>query len=93
MNTLKELTQNALDVQSAINLSGVIHSFSRDITALRELMEVDGGIVSTTMINQHPICILYSTQIAFLTGTSGVGCENTELYRKAYEWAQEVVKK
>lgn len=70
--TIKELAQDALDVQSACNLSGVIHAFSRTITKLRELLPG----VGTDAINTHPICILWSDKIAALTGTQTIGHDN-----------------
>jgi len=49
--TLAELAKEALDVQDACNLSGVVHAWSRAITRLREVT----GALSTTVINEHPI--------------------------------------
>lgn len=63
--TLKQLAQEALDVQDACNLSGVVHSFSRAITDLRENLP-DAG---TSEINNHPICRLWADKIAHLTHT------------------------
>lgn len=67
--TIQQLAQNVLDAQSACNLSGIIHSFSRDITRLRTLMQ-EGELkntFSTDKLNRHPICLLYSSKIASLT--------------------------
>jgi len=92
---MKQLAQNALDVQSASNLSGIIHSFSSDISDLRSLLtqaaKSQEEAPGTDDINSHPVCVLYSAQISFLTKTSPVGCEDVELYRKAYEWAKKQV--
>lgn len=86
MKSLKELAQSALDVQSACNLSGVVHSFSRDITDLREhLTKEMGDNFSTTALNEHPICFLYSVQIAHLTKTN-VMSDDFDAYSKAYDW-------
>lgn len=84
MKTLKELAQRALDVQSAVNLSGVVHSFSQDITDLRKILETQEGF-STTMLNEHPICFLYAVQIAFLTRTNDL-CDDSGKYSRAYDW-------
>jgi hypothetical protein len=65
--------QDALDVQSACNLSGVVHSFSRVISKLREEVNKLGpecepsSPKGTDWVNSHPICRLYAEQIAFLT--------------------------
>lgn len=94
MKTMKELAQEAIDCQNASNLSGLVHAFSRSITDLRAHLEKEfGDKFSTNMVNEHPISVMFSTQIAFLTRTSGSGCENANLYRKAYEWCLAEVSK
>jgi hypothetical protein len=62
--SMKELAQEALDVQNACNLSGVVHGFSRAISRLRELLPNAG----TDEINSHPICVAWADKIASLTG-------------------------
>lgn len=59
--TVDELLKEALDVQDACNLSGVVHSFSRAMTELRE-----NGINSTQELNTHHVCVLYANKIAQL---------------------------
>lgn len=80
MRTLKELAKEAVEVQDALNLSGVIHAFSRAITELRENLSAAGS-VSTDDINHHPICILWSSKIASLTDSEGDG-----KFSWAYNW-------
>lgn len=63
--TIKQLAQDAIDVQSACNLSGVVHAFSRLITELRGLLEKDPGF-STESLNQHPIVQAYADKLASL---------------------------
>ncbi len=72
-----QLISSALQVQLACNLSGVVHSFSRDISKLRELFPQKG----TDWYNHHPICVLYSSKIGSLTGS-----ESTRFFREAYDW-------
>ena len=55
---------DAMLVQDACNLSGVVHSFSRVMSRIRADCD------STQESNRHPIAILYSDKIASLTGTS-----------------------
>lgn len=86
MRTMKDLAQRALDVQAACNLSGVVISFADDIRDLRKILQAE-GTCSTDTVNTHPMCVLYSTQIAFLSGTSATGCERSEEWSKAYNWA------
>lgn len=83
MKTLAQLAQDALDVQCACNLSGVVHGFSRAITELRELLPKAG----TDEINQHPISILWSSKIASLTGS-----DNSAVFAQAYVCVQKYVK-
>ena len=57
--------EDALMVQSACNLSGVVHSFSEILSRLvKEAQEQGKG---TAWINTHPICILFAEQIKHLT--------------------------
>lgn len=77
MRTLKELAKEALDVQDACNLSGVVHAFSRAMTDLGQHVQ------GTEARNRHPVAILYASKIASLTG-----CEDSAPYWDAYNWAQ-----
>jgi hypothetical protein len=61
--TLRDLALEALAVQDACNLSGVVHSWSRSISRLREL-----GVSNTIDINHHPINKLWASKVCHLTG-------------------------
>lgn len=74
--------KEALSVQDACNLSGVVHSFSKILPAIWE--SCDG----TDEVNRHPICRLFAEQIMFLTG-GGMGDSDT--YRDAYNRCMDVV--
>ena len=69
MKSLQEMAREALEVQNACNLSGVVHSFSRTMTDLREALQ--GPNFSTEMLNTHPITVMFSDKIASLTGSEG----------------------
>lgn len=56
--------QDALAVQSACNLSGVVHDFSSIMTRLWEEAREKGK--GTDWVNHHPICILFAEQVMFL---------------------------
>ena len=56
--------QFALDSQSACNLSGIVHQFSRVMDKLWN--EAREGNHGTDWVNQHPISRLYAEQIFFL---------------------------
>lgn len=80
-----QLAQEALDVQNACNLSGVVHGFSRAITNLRELNPSEG----TDWINGHPICLLWADKIAHLTGTQDIGNDRVmTAYMKVHDIAK-----
>lgn len=74
---LTELFINAVYVQDACNLSGVVHSFARDVSRLRQLESL-----GTDALRTHPICVLYSSKIASLTG-SELGIEFSRAYGEA----------
>ena len=59
MRNLKQLAQEAIAVQNACNLSGVVHGFSRAISELRQNLPNAG----TEQINRHPICVLWGSKI------------------------------
>ena len=60
----KQDYEDALMVQSACNLSGVVHSFSEILSRLvKEAQEQGKG---TDWINTHPICVLFAEQIKHL---------------------------
>lgn len=64
--TLQEAAQEAIVVQDACNLSGVVHSFSRILTEVLwpEARKQEKG---TDWVNRHPISIMFSSKIASLT--------------------------
>jgi hypothetical protein len=79
MKTLSQLAQDALNVQDACNLSGVVHGFSRAMTDLRELLPKAG----TDEINTHPISVMWSNKIASLTRS-----DDHKVFYDAYECVQ-----
>lgn len=87
MTAKTDLTQaaaNALAVQDACNLSGVLFSFARDMEAVnaaaRELGE------GTEWRNNHPIVRLYVDKLASLSGMQGTaGYDN---FPAAYAWCK-----
>jgi len=58
--------QNALDVQDACNLSGVVHSFSEDVTKL--FHESCAAGLGTEYVNRHPVVRLYLEKLCQLAG-------------------------
>lgn len=74
--------RDALDVQSACNLSGVVFSFEKAMKALCAL-----GF-DTQERNEHAISVLFAEQIAHLSK-----CEQGDRYHKAYEEAKKYERK
>lgn len=83
MRTYEELIKEALDIQNASNLSGVVHTFSRAITDLREILSKEGKF-STEAMNGHPVSILYSSKIASLTMSE-------DKFHYAYSWSLDMI--
>jgi len=75
--------QAALDVQSACNLSGVVHSFSAVIKRVWDEANALGK--GTDWVNSHPICRLYAEQIAYLASKTDYFDASKECREKAKE--------
>jgi len=76
---LAPMYRDAMAVQDACNLSGVVSSFARHMHTLCEM-----GF-DTDQRNRHPVSILFSSKIASLTGS-----ESLTAFSEAYERATEV---
>lgn len=61
-----DMAREAIEAQSACNLSGVVHAMSRTVTRLWELAHA--GKHGTDWVNQHPIMVLYADKLADLAG-------------------------
>lgn len=85
--SLEKLAQDAINVQDACNLSGVVHGFSRAITALREALTEAKLPTDTDAINQHPIAKLWASKIHDLTR---MGMSDAIAYADAYEACQKL---
>lgn len=83
VRTWKEMAEEALRIQDACNLSGVVGAFATIITEVRTRLEAEGK-GGTDNVNNHPICRLYSDKVASLTGTQTLGNDEVSL---AYRWA------
>jgi hypothetical protein len=61
--TLAELAREALTIQNASNLSGLVHGWSRSMTRLRELLPN----ADTRTINYHPVSKMWASKVHELT--------------------------
>jgi hypothetical protein len=84
MKSIRNMATQALAVQNACNLSGVVHSFSAILTALWEHAREQGK--GTDWVNQHPVCILFAAQVSHLTSGTITG---SEVYSAAYNQCKE----
>lgn len=71
-----QLIQEAIDVQDACNLSGVVHSFSRAMSRLWDIAHEQGK--GTDWVNTHRVARLYADKIKSLTGDVIPGDFDTE---------------
>lgn len=71
--------RDALEVQSASNLSGVVKAWGRAMDQL--WVEARAQNQGTDYVNKHPVNVLFATQAAHLSGTTG----DSLVYRKAME--------
>lgn len=80
--------KDAIQVQDACNLSGVVHTFSRIVTKIWE--EANMNQKSTDWVNHHPIAILYADKIAHLaTGSTIDSPEVTKAWQICEERGEE----
>lgn len=63
---IRKAAQDALAVQDACNLSGVVHAFSRAMSAVRK--HTNG----TDEANTHPVALLFADKIMDLVGRPGM---------------------
>lgn len=77
----KKAYQDALNVQDACNLSGVVFSFARLMDELCK--EANSKKLGTDWKNTHPLCVLFASKIASLTR-----CEDSDVFHNAYQLAK-----
>ena len=82
-NLLRELADEVLGALNACNLSGVVHSFSKACTSLWNIAHHEDH--GTDWVNTHPICILYSSKVAGLTGREDLSTEAVDRFSVAYD--------
>lgn len=64
----RNMYQQALDSQSACNLSGLCHSMAKVADEIwAELRAPEGFSMDTKAFNEHPVMRLYAEQFMFLT--------------------------
>lgn len=61
---MSQLYRDALFVQNASNLSGVVHSLSDAVSFLHKQPECTG----TDWVNRHPVVVLFVNKLADMSG-------------------------
>jgi len=73
--------KDAIDIQDACNLSGVVRSM---VDVLGKLWnEAHAEHVGTDWVNRHPISVMYADKIASLTGVQSLSEDNA--FHDAYK--------
>jgi hypothetical protein len=67
MRTLKELAQEALDVQNASNILGITRSYAIALVDLRAALTAEGKPSGSDDLNKHPINHMWLFKIADLS--------------------------
>lgn len=80
--TLKQLAQEALDVQDACNLCGVAQAFAR---AMRDLGDYTNG---TDERNRHPITVVWLDKMNSLAGIQEYSSGITKAYSVVHDLAK-----
>ena len=75
--TYKEAKKEAIQVQDACNLSGVVFAFARAMEAI--CTEQNTQNQGTDWKNKNPIAVLFASKIASLTR-----CEDNNIFHNAY---------
>jgi hypothetical protein len=89
MRTIQELAKEALDVQDASNLRGVLNGFSEAIASLNDIMGKQDGQCHIDAIHKHPVAKLWAWKIAAMTGTECLCLRATEQYSQALQWCSD----
>jgi hypothetical protein len=84
MKTAKQWADLAISVQDAVNLSGVVYSFSQLLSELRQQAPDKG----TDWYNQHPLSVMFADKVAHLTGVQSLG---STTFRVSYDWCKQTV--
>lgn len=77
---LKHVAKEAIQIQSAVNLSGVVCTWAQAMDVICELDKRENH--GTEWKNSHPINRLFATQVAHLTGI--VTTVDDAIYHEAY---------
>ena len=85
---MRNIYQQALDVQNACNSSGVALSLANEIIpAVRDELRANGGFADTDAVNSHPAVIMFIAKLGDLAGLTVDGARYSRAYTVCYEMA------
>ena len=88
MRSIQELADEAIKVQDACNLSGVLLSYHTACVNLRNTLADTGKPSDTDSVNKHSIMQLWADKVASLTGTQGwTFADGSKAYETVYKLA------
>lgn len=89
--TLQQAAQQALDVQNACNLSGVVHALER---VVQDVLwpEARSQGKGTDWVNQHPIVTLFLDKLASLNRTQCLCSDQMHKFGTAYEQVEQLAR-
>jgi hypothetical protein len=87
---MQQLAQQAIDVQDACNLLGVVNSYAGALLNLRDCLAAEGIRGSDELAN-HPVNRLWADKIKSMAGFRFDGGEyNSKHWTDAYDWCNEM---
>jgi hypothetical protein len=87
--TIQEAASDALAVQNASNISGVVNAFARAMMAVLDDCRANGG--GTDEARRHPVTVLFMDKLNDMCGRELSQLEYCEAYEKCSKMAGEAV--
>lgn len=83
MKTLKQLAEDAIQMQDACNGFAIANAYGKAMSDLRDALKEAGESVGTDELRNHPINRLWASKIHDL---AGMGLSDMERFDEAYMW-------
>ena len=79
----ERIATEALQIQNACNLSGLVFAFASAMQVICELSH-RGGNAGTEFKNRHPVVVMWVSKLDSLSGASDM-----DIFSKAMTWCEE----
>ncbi|MHA2265432.1 MAG: hypothetical protein ACXAEN_23840 [Candidatus Thorarchaeota archaeon] len=86
---LLQAYQDAIQVQDACNLSGVLYSWARHMKTLRDIMWNENK--DQEWLNTHPVNVLFASKVSSLVHMECLSHDSMDRFHEAYSVATQVV--